>query len=358
MNFTYSYDRSSIIAVSTASKTLFTNLSFRGISGPNSLEGIVTSKILPSFSINTVNAAYQPKSGTSFFVATEVAGLGGTVRSLRPIVEYKHFIPMQKGHNTIGFHVQGSFLSGFGGLVAPPFERFYLGGENDLRGFDIRSVSPVSYLADKTVITLRNPDGSIVPKDPGNPLRGAYSIPVPVERIVFPGGDTSLVANLEYRFSIVGPVTLAPFVDAGINPILRNSQLKINSGQLADINNTIFGCPAQDIAFNCIGGHAENPPFSEELKPVSNTNWTPRMSTGLEFQVMLPVINAPFRVYWAYNPMRLDTTSTAPVAITRDMFPAGAAGDYTYDLALSSFSPKFRLREPRKTFRFTVNTTF
>jgi len=224
-----------------------------------------------------------------------------------------------------------------------------------------RRSTPPSRMASSAPVSILNPDGSQrVQKTLINGYLQTTAVQQnsPIYQIITPGGDTQGIFNFEYRIPIFGPVTMAPFVDAGLNRILRNSQLKINPGQLNDINNTIFGCPAQDIAFNCIGGHAENPPFSEELKPVSNTNWTPRMSTGLEFQVMLPVINAPFRVYWAYNPMRLDTTSTSPVAITRDMFPAGAAGDYTYDLALSSFSPKFRLREPRKTFRFTVNTTF
>jgi outer membrane protein insertion porin family len=358
VGLTYSFDRSSIVAVSDASKILFTDLAFRGINGPNSLEGIVTSKVLPSFSFSTVDSAISPKGGTSVFLGGEIAGLGGTVRSIRPIVQYKHFIPMQKRRNTIGFNLQGSFLAGYGGVVAPPFERFYLGGENDIRGFDIRSVSPVAFLPDKGSVVLRNPDGSAVPKDPGNPLRGSYTIPVPVERIVFPGGDASLVTNLEYRITIAGPVALAPFVDMGINPILRNSQLRINPGQLADINNTVFGCPTLDIALNCSGGHHQDPPFSGDLQIVSSTNWIPRMSTGLEVQVFLPIINAPFRVYWAYNPLRLDTFAHGPVPITRDMFPAGAAGDFTFEQAVRSVSPEFQLREPRKTFRFSVATTF
>jgi outer membrane protein insertion porin family len=82
------------------------------------------------------------------------------------------------------------------------------------------------------------------------------------------------------------------------------------------------------------------------------------MSTGLELQVFLPVVNAPFRIYWAYNPLRLDETINSPIPITRNMFPPGAAGDYTYQLARDQFAPQFRLREPRKTFRFTVATTF
>ena len=40
------------------------------------------------------------------------------------------------------------------------------------------------------------------------------------------------------------------------------------------------------------------------------------MSTGLELQMFLPVVNAPFRIYWAYNPLRLDNPATPPIPIT------------------------------------------
>jgi outer membrane protein insertion porin family len=356
VGITYSFDDSSLIALSDASKALFTNLAFRGINGPNALNGIITSKILPSFSINTLDAAYQPHHGKQIFLGGELAGIGGTVKSVRPIVQYKQFFPMQKRRNAIETNFQTSFLTGYGGLVAPPFQRFYMGGENDLRGFDIRSISPIAFLPNHAVVNLTNPDGTVVLKDPTNPRRGPYSIPIPVETIVQPGGDFSTFGNAEYRFSIVGPVTLAPFVDMGVDPIIRTSQLRINTGQLQDINNTVFGCPALDISLNCVGGvHLS---FSPYLKPAPGTNWTPRMSTGLELQVMLPVINAPFRIYWAYNPLRLDTMATSPSNITRSMFPPGAAGDYTYQQAVNSYGSSFTLREPRKTFRFTVATTF
>src|SRR5207237_10071932 len=166
-----------LIELSDAPKALFTNLAFRGISGPNALSGIITSKILPSFSINTLDAAYQPHSGKQLFIGGEFAGLGGTVKSVRPILQYKQFFPVQKRRNAIGLNFQGSFLSGYGGLVAPPFQRFYMGGENDLRGFDIRSVSPIAFLPNKAVISLTNPDGTAVLKDPTNPRLGAYTIP-------------------------------------------------------------------------------------------------------------------------------------------------------------------------------------
>ena len=356
IGISYSLDDSSIVALTTASQTLFNFLSFSGISGPNALNGIITSKITPNFSSSTVDRPLFPHKGSSVYLGAEIAGLGGTVRTIRPVVQYTHWTPVQKGRNTVGFRLQGSFLTGYGGLVPPPFQRFYDGGENDLRGFDIRSISPVAFLPNTTSIQLRNPDGSLVPKNPANPLQGAYTIPVPLDQIVFPGGDLSVVGNLEYRITIAGPVALAPFVDMGIEPILRDSQLKINNGQFDLINSTIFGCPALDVGLNCVGGSTQK--FSQYLSPVAGTNWTPRMSTGLELQVFLPVINAPFRVYWAYNPVRLDTTVNAPIPITRGMFPLGAAGDYTYQLARNSFAPPYQLREPRKTFRFTVATTF
>jgi len=356
VGISYQLDDSSIVALTTASKTLFDFLSFSGISGPNALNGIITSKIVPSYSKNTLDRALFPHRGTSFSVAAEFAGLGGTVRTIRPVVSYTHWIPLQKGHNTFGYRILGSFLTGYGGLVPPPFQRFYDGGENDLRGFDIRSVSPVSFLPTVASAPLRNPDGSIVPKNPANPLQGSYTIPVPVDQIVFPGGDFSLVTNLEYRYTIAGPVTLAVFADNGVEPILRDSQLKISSSQLSTINNTVFGCPALDIGLNCTGGVKET--FSQYLKPLDSTNWVPRMSTGLELQVFLPVINAPFRIYWAYNPLRLDSTANSPIPITRNMFPPGAAGDYTFQVTKNAYAPQYLLREPRKTFRFTVATTF
>ncbi|HET7205621.1 MAG TPA: outer membrane protein assembly factor BamA [Terriglobales bacterium] len=361
VGITYSFDNSSTEVFSTASKSLFQALAFRGFAGPNSLSGVNTSKVIPSFSFSTLDSSISPHTGKSLFLGGEIAGLGGTVQYVRPILQWKQFIPMQRKHeargrNTFGYNLQASFLSGYGGLVAPPFDRFYTGGENDLRGFDIRSVSPYAYLPTNVSINLTNPDGTVVPKDPTNPRRGAYTIPLPFQQIVEPGGDLSLVGNAEYRISIVGPVAIAPFVDLGTNSIVRNSQLRINTGQLQDINSVFFGCPSMDAGFNCVGGNRLT--FPAELKPIPGTNWTPRMSTGLELQVFLPIINAPFRIYYAYNPLRLDTIATTPTPINRTMFPAGAAGDFTFEQALGLYGPRYLLREPRKTFRFTVATTF
>jgi outer membrane protein insertion porin family len=95
------------------------------------------------------------------------------------------------------------------------------------------------------------------------------------------------------------------------------------------------------------------------------------MSTGAEISVIMPVINAPFRLYYAYNPLRLyerpfcndvilgeNKESCSAELITRTMFPPGGAGDYTYAEAMAAYGARYQFREPRKTFRLTVSTTF
>jgi outer membrane protein insertion porin family len=356
VGITYNFDDSSVTTYSQASSDYFEALEFRGISGPAALNGIITSKIAPNFSYNRIDNPSRPHSGQSFFMSTEFAGLGGNVKYIKPVAEYKKFMPVYKGRNTLGFRLLGSWVSGYGSQVAPPFDRFYMGGDTDIRGFDIRAISPVAFFPNVVNIPLQNPDGSNVPLNPANPRQGVWTIPIPVEQIIFPGGDTNFVSNVEYRVPIVGPVTVAFFVDTGMDFISQDSQLKIAGPQVTTLQNTIFGCPYLTTAYTCTGGTTL--PFSAELKPVSGTNYQPRMSTGIELQVIMPVVNAPFRVYYAYNPLRLNEYVNSPNPITRSMFPAGAAGDYTYAQAISLFQPSYYLREPLKTFRFTVATTF
>ncbi|MGA9542340.1 MAG: outer membrane protein assembly factor BamA, partial [Candidatus Sulfotelmatobacter sp.] len=63
LGITYSFDRSSLAALSSASKNLFEFLAFRGVSGPVALDGIITSKIFPNFSFNTLDSPISPHHG-------------------------------------------------------------------------------------------------------------------------------------------------------------------------------------------------------------------------------------------------------------------------------------------------------
>jgi outer membrane protein insertion porin family len=354
LGLTYTLDSTSIETFSDASRNLFQTLDFRNISGPNALNGIITSSVTPSLSFSTIDSPIRPHRGKSFFVSTEIAGLGGNVKFIRPLVAYTQWKPLYH-QNTLGIRLQASFINGFGGTEAPPYQRFYMGGENDLRGFDIRTVSPYVFVSTVQNFTLSNPDGSPVPVDPANPRRGSVTIPLPVNNITLPGGDTEFISNLEYRIHVVGPITLAPFADFGMDFVTMDSQLKISGDSLTQLNSTIFGCPAI-VGFQCASGTPIT--FNGDLKPVAGTNYVPRMSTGLELQVLLPIVQQPFRIYYAYNPLTLDTTVHSPSPITRSMFPAGAAGDFSFQSALAALGPDFHLQEPRKTFRFTISTTF
>jgi outer membrane protein insertion porin family len=355
VGLTYSFDNTTINTFSDASRNLFQTLNFRSISGPNALRGIVTSSFTPSYGFSTIDSPIRPHKGTSFFLSSEVAGFGGNVKFYRPVAAFTKWTPLY-GQNTLGIRLQGSFIGGWGGTEAPPYQRFYMGGESDLRGFDVRTVSPYVFVSTVQNVQLTNPDGSAVPVDPTNPRRGAIQVPVPVNNITLPGGDTQVVANAEYRIKIVGPVVLAPFADFGMDFVALTSQLKIAPDALAELNNTIFGCPGIGLNFQCNGGSPL--PFSQDLKPVAGTNFVPRLSTGLSLQVMLPIVQQPFQIYYAYNPFRLDSTVHSPSPINRGLFPAGAAGDFTFQQTLSTLAPDFRLQEPKKTFRFTISTTF
>jgi outer membrane protein insertion porin family len=366
LGLTYSFDTSTITTFTTASEAYFQYLAFRSVAGPNALQGIVTSKLVPSFSSSTIDNPMRPHTGRSYFVGMDIAGIGGNVADIRPIGEFKQFIPMKgfhpkkEGLQTLGYRLQGSFITGWQGKTAPPFERFFQGGDTDLRGFDIRAASPTALIADKVTVALTNPDGSLVPLNP-NLLPSAntpnpYMVTIPISRLVYPGGDTSLVSNVEYRIPIVGPVTIAIFDDAGMNMAVRQSQLRLSSQQYAALDETPFGCPTvNQSSFVCQGGVFQK--FSQDVTALAHTNYVLRMSTGLELQVIMPVVNAPFRLYYAYNPLRVDTESPQ-ARFSRSLFPAGAAGDYTYESAIAAYAPGYRIREPRKTLRFTVATTF
>jgi outer membrane protein insertion porin family len=80
----------------------------------------------------------------------------------------------------------------------------------------------------------------------------------------------------------------------------------------------------------------------------------PRMSTGLELQIMMPVVNAPFRFYWAYNPLRVTEFIQPPIAADRSMFP----NQTTFASSLLQFGQPTNFFERARTFRFTISRTF
>ena len=341
VSLSYGYDKSSITTLTTASQQYFNYINFQGVSGPNSLQGIETSKFVPSYSYNTVDHPVTPTRGKSLYVSGIIAGsvLGGNVNMIAPSVTGTYFrAGFKKGH-VIGMRGLGRFITGYGGKVAPPFQRFYMGGENDIRGFEIYGVSPIAYVASSANVPVLNNDGS--PRQQkvlsgGVESLSSVTMQVPIYQLVFPGGDTNVIGNFEYRIPIFGPLVLAAFFDAGANRLTRTSQLLMNPGRVDELNSL----------FPQAG-------FDGKIRVVPNTERM-RTSTGLELQIMMPVVNAPFRLYWAYNPTTVNQFIQPPIVLDRSFFPNQA----TFINSLASFGRATPFTEKRSTFRFTISRTF
>jgi len=188
-------------------------------------------------------------------------------------------------------------VHGFSGTAVPYYERFFMGGDFDIRGFDFRAISPIAWVTQYPTVT-----------DPetGNAVQRSF------DNIVYVGGDTQGVVNIEYRIPIVGHVfTMAPYFDIGNAWVIKKGHL---TRQVLD---------------------SEGQLQTEIVKFLPGTNSGFRTSTGVELQVMMPVINAPFRLIFAFNPNRLDRTSFGPATGT-----------------------PVTLFEKKRDFKFTVGRTF
>ncbi|MGD0443196.1 MAG: outer membrane protein assembly factor BamA [Edaphobacter sp.] len=372
VGLSYSLSRSSVTAFNQNTTNVFQTLAFRsGIAGQNQLTGIITSVVTPSFSFSSLDRAVGPHHGKDFNVSMQVAGVGGNVKYISPIASYRQFFPIKglkvnrEGHNVLGYRIQLAHTTGFAGEVAPPTHRFYSGGEQDLRGFDTRSVSPYTFIPNKVEFTLTNPDGTPVPLNPSNPALGNVQIPLPIYRMVSIGGDTQFVTNLEYRIPIVSQVTFAFFTDFGMTFDAQPGQLRQSTAGNSLISGASYGCPTI-VNGACFGGSSVKFPLILPIVP--GTNFVPRMSNGAELQVILPIINAPFRIFYAYNSLRLFEDIPQKLAVPnsgsdavntfKSYFPTNGAGQFSYQQALQLYGADYILREPRKTFRLTVSTTF
>jgi outer membrane protein insertion porin family len=121
-----------------------------------------------------------------------------------------------------------------------------------------------------------------------------------------------------------------------LNRLLNTNQLDINPERIAQLN-------------------AEFPSASFSSKAVIAPGTQPiRASTGLELQVLMPVVNAPFRVYFAYNPWIVNTYVQPPIVTDRSFFPNQAS----FLNGLAQVGNIFPDTEKRTLFRFTVGRTF
>jgi outer membrane protein insertion porin family len=191
------------------------------------------SRFTPSFVHNTVDNPYSPRSGRKITSTVQLTGgpLGGDLNYIKPNLEAVVYIPHTR-RTALGVRADVGYILPYGSTAdldpisgrnqLPLYQRYFLGGETQIRGVNIRSVGPVDQF----------------------------------NRAL--GGNKYMLFNAEYYIDIGGPLRFLFFYDAG-QAFLEN----------------------QGFDF-------------KEL----------RTSTGVELRFIMPVLNVPFRLIYAWNPQR------------------------------------------------------
>ncbi len=378
---------------------------------------ILTSRITGTFVYDSRQPAkngIDTLRGSQLSLSLGLSGLGGDVRTYQPSISYSKFIPLRNKKKpnpdvfafrvvagTIGTwavtdKVRNANSIAFVGGV-PAYERFFLGSENDIRGYNSRSIGPVApfdtYVTTRNVVLANNAFGTADTNHLLDPrtrdelitigqLTGATgNNPALYSRnFRFIGGDTQLLANIEYRIPIFGPATLALFADVGSVFNLRNAGTQqINSEFLEDekllgggrltalglINTPVLEQSFGSLLFYrgrvmtrtdyinefCRGNRYACPTSlspqvqqlflrgevqQNSLLKVGESAFSKlndfKASVGAELRVQVPIVNVPFRLIYYYNP--------------------NAKLGYTEEL------PGIFLPGKRNGFRFTVGRTF
>ncbi|MFY9611269.1 MAG: outer membrane protein assembly factor BamA [Blastocatellia bacterium] len=328
--------------------------------------GVTQSTFTPSVTYNTLNGSLDPTKGKSITLGFSLSGgpLGGKVNTIQPTFEFKMFRPLFAGREntaqldpqktrTLGFRALYSYIGAFGTPFqsnslsfiggTPLFARFFLGGEETIRGYSIRGISPTapvfSTFTTQDVIA-KDVFGNILKVRPPRNGRSGTVAPSVINSFtvtdqpessvgVFPafiGGDTQLLFNVEYRIPIIGPVSVAPFFDIGSVFNIRSLEDQFERSEFV---------PNQVIAVRILNPRGElatareirkaRPPESQGGIPpgftqvlivgekqtsrraalsqtVAGVFDNYRYSMGGEIRVQVPVINVPFRLIFALNP--------------------------------------------------------
>ena len=150
------------------------------------------SSITPTLYRSTIDSPLTPSRGSLILASVKFAGgpLGGDVDLIKPRLEFTHYQPTF-GEQRFGIHFEYSFIRTSGDSAIPYWERFYLGGERSVRGYEIYTIGP------------RNEDGQNL------------------------GGDKQLVVNAEYIIPVGGPIYSIFFFDIG-NALARDQKFSFN----------------------------------------------------------------------------------------------------------------------------------
>jgi outer membrane protein insertion porin family len=197
--------------------------------------------IIPTLYRSTVDSPLTPTRGTMYLVSVKYAGgpLGGQVDFVKPKFEWTFWHPTFY-HQVFGLHVSYEFVSPGKGAEVPFWERFYLGGERDIRGYDIYTIGP------------RTADGILM------------------------GGLKAFVFNAEYQFQVGGPLNIILFYDMG-NALDKNQKLSLRDMYTSMGLETRIFVPALRVPFRLIFA------YNNRLIYPGDTHFNFRFAIGTTF---------------------------------------------------------------------------
>ncbi len=188
---------------------------------------IHNSSLRPAWVMDSRDNPFEPTRGQKISLSVEYAGgpLGGDNEFLRPEGGYSAFIPVSNYPTKmlVAFNAEGGLIHATNNQPINVLERFFLGGENSIRGHRYRSI----FLRDKT----------------GQPLRDANAVIL--------GGNSYAQFNLEYHFVLGGPFRVLLFTDAGNvygeGQNFSLSNLRKTAGVELRVFLPVFGAPLRFI---------------------------------------------------------------------------------------------------------------
>jgi outer membrane protein insertion porin family len=138
------------------------------------------SAISPALYYSTVDSPIFPSQGSKVMATYRYAGgfLGGDIYLHKLKLELVRFQPLWKRH-VLGMHLAYEGLTPFANRRVPFYEKYFLGGERSLRGFDIYTIGP------------RDKNGNVT------------------------GGTKSFLFNLEYAIPLTQQFSFVFFYDMG-----------------------------------------------------------------------------------------------------------------------------------------------
>lgn len=186
-----------------------------------------------AYSFDRRDSRLEPTRGMQYTGSLEYAGglLGGTTNFIRPRGSFSFYKPLTQGVRigTVGaVNFEAGYIQSFGDQELFFFDRFYLGGENSIRGFNFRS------------IWVRDDQNRTATDVTGFPL----------------GGNSMLQFNFEYHILFGGPFRVLAFLDAGnvysTDQTPSIEDLRYSVGLEMRVMVPIFGAPLRFI-------YAQNP---------------------------------------------------------------------------------------------------